>query len=299
MKYIATRTYQQALGRLQRLVIQRLFELHKMNVAQTGTLPDGTRSFDTDVRTAYRMRTQIAKNLQKRCKAIRTAVRQYNTAAAALNPPRPALDWSKVSHFSFVEEFTLLQDTRNDIRAHKWAQPLVRETMRTARRIKRAEEELEHVHREARRVHTSICDEDALFTKVLQDLSQQNALITPCVVDYVRRRRAINAHILAYLRRLYSLDDYKGLPGPGKHAGAARESLAAAACHSCPESPLDSNADMGSVSAASSGNLELLTSRVAVAVAQDDGDESDVADEDEDGAVTDLVDHMANIAVVM
>ncbi len=35
-KYIATRAYQQALGRLQRLVIQRLFELHKMNLAQTG-----------------------------------------------------------------------------------------------------------------------------------------------------------------------------------------------------------------------------------------------------------------------
>ena len=36
MKYIATRRYQRALGRLQRLVIQRLFELHKLNVARTG-----------------------------------------------------------------------------------------------------------------------------------------------------------------------------------------------------------------------------------------------------------------------
>ncbi len=36
-KYIAMRNYQRALGRLQRLVIQRLFELHKLNVSQTGT----------------------------------------------------------------------------------------------------------------------------------------------------------------------------------------------------------------------------------------------------------------------
>ena len=36
LKYIATRKYQQALGRLQRLVIQRLFELHKLNLSQTG-----------------------------------------------------------------------------------------------------------------------------------------------------------------------------------------------------------------------------------------------------------------------
>ena len=38
LKYIATRNYQRALGRLQRLVIQRLFELHKLNLAQTGML---------------------------------------------------------------------------------------------------------------------------------------------------------------------------------------------------------------------------------------------------------------------
>ena len=36
VKYIATEKYQRALGRLQRLVIQRLFELHKLNFAQTG-----------------------------------------------------------------------------------------------------------------------------------------------------------------------------------------------------------------------------------------------------------------------
>ena len=36
-KYIATRNYQKALGRLQRLVIQRLFELHKLNLSQTGS----------------------------------------------------------------------------------------------------------------------------------------------------------------------------------------------------------------------------------------------------------------------
>ena len=36
LTYIHTRRYQRALGKLQRLVIQRLFELHKLNLAQTG-----------------------------------------------------------------------------------------------------------------------------------------------------------------------------------------------------------------------------------------------------------------------
>jgi hypothetical protein len=34
--YLSMRTYQRALEELQRLVIQRLFELHKMNISATG-----------------------------------------------------------------------------------------------------------------------------------------------------------------------------------------------------------------------------------------------------------------------
>ena len=36
LDYLSTRTYQRALEELQRLVIQRLFELHKMNISATG-----------------------------------------------------------------------------------------------------------------------------------------------------------------------------------------------------------------------------------------------------------------------
>ena len=36
LEYIKTRKYQVALGKLQKLVILRLFELHKLNLAQTG-----------------------------------------------------------------------------------------------------------------------------------------------------------------------------------------------------------------------------------------------------------------------
>ena len=84
----------------------------------------------TDGDIAYQMRTQNAKSLQKRCKAVRGAVKQLNDAGAAIG--RPALDFDKVTHYDFLEQFTLLQDTRNDIRNRLWAQPLIRKTMRTA-----------------------------------------------------------------------------------------------------------------------------------------------------------------------
>lgn len=38
VKYAATRKYHKALDNLQRLVIQRLFELHRLNLARTGIL---------------------------------------------------------------------------------------------------------------------------------------------------------------------------------------------------------------------------------------------------------------------
>jgi hypothetical protein len=38
LKYTSTRQYHRALDNLQRLVIQRLFELHKLNLSQTGKL---------------------------------------------------------------------------------------------------------------------------------------------------------------------------------------------------------------------------------------------------------------------
>jgi hypothetical protein len=61
--------------------------------------------------TAYQMCTHIAKSLQTRCKAIQNAVKAYNAAAMALSPPCPTVDWSKVSHYGFLDEFSLLRDT--------------------------------------------------------------------------------------------------------------------------------------------------------------------------------------------
>ncbi|KAG1853644.1 hypothetical protein F4604DRAFT_1933044 [Suillus subluteus] len=94
MKYMSNHQYQRALDNLQCLVVQQLFELQWLNISQTGT--------------SYKMCTHISKSLQTRCHAIQNAVKTYNAAAAALSPPRPQLDWSKVSHYSFLEEFNLL-----------------------------------------------------------------------------------------------------------------------------------------------------------------------------------------------
>ncbi|OSD07636.1 hypothetical protein PYCCODRAFT_1359298 [Trametes coccinea BRFM310] len=205
LQYMATRKYQRALGKLQRLVILRLFELHKMNLAQTG----------------YRMRTYIAKNLQRRCKAIRSAVKEYNAAAQALDPPRETLDWTRVSHYTFLEEFTLLRGSRDDLHNKPWSHAHIRETMRISRRIARAREEIENVNREARRLHTHIRDEECLLTRVLNDLKMQGDPLHGAVLEYARHRRTANARNLAYLMRMYSMEGFTGNSTPGTRAAVA------------------------------------------------------------------------------
>ncbi|KAK7435150.1 hypothetical protein VKT23_019842 [Stygiomarasmius scandens] len=203
MKYMKTRKYQQALEHLHKLIIQRLFELHRLNLNQTG----------------YKMRTHIAQALQKRSKAIRNAVKRYNTAATALDPPRPTLDWSKVSHFSFLDEFNILQDTRHSVFDKPWAQPVIRETMKRHRRLTRAREEIVRCNVELHRLHTSIVDEDKKFSSLLSQLKNQNSPVYGPVQEYVVRRRGSHALLLEQINRTYALEGFTGTPGPGTRKG--------------------------------------------------------------------------------
>ncbi|KAL6308954.1 hypothetical protein BKA93DRAFT_864339 [Sparassis latifolia] len=194
LQYVKLREYHRALDNLQRLVVQRLFELHNLNLAQT----------------AYRVRTHMAKSLQTRCRAIRNAVNVYNALACQMDPPRPTLDWSKVTHYSFLEEFNLLRDTRNDIRDKPWTRPDIRAVMKQARRVARAREEIQRLDVEVHRVHTSIYDEVRAFDITLARLKDRNDPLYGAVNDFCRRRRRVNTWILARLKQIHALDEFTG-----------------------------------------------------------------------------------------
>lgn len=82
---------------------------------------------------AYRVCTHIAKALQTCSKAIQAAVKTYNAAVLALDPPHPTVDWSKVSHYSLLEEFALLHDENDNVHAKPWSLLHAREVMCKAR----------------------------------------------------------------------------------------------------------------------------------------------------------------------
>ncbi|KAK7438764.1 hypothetical protein VKT23_017895 [Stygiomarasmius scandens] len=202
LEYMNTREYRQALEHLHKLVIQRLYELHCLNLSQTG----------------YKMRTHIANALQRRLKAICRAVKRYNNAAMSLKPPRPTLDWSRVSHFSFLDQFNILQDTQHSVLEKPWAKPVIRELMKKYHRVSCAQEEVIRCNVELHYLHTSIVDEDRHFKFVLIGL-QSHSMYGP-VHEYIQRRRRINQYILQRIQDTYNLEGFSGTPTPGVRKGS-------------------------------------------------------------------------------
>jgi hypothetical protein len=166
------------------------------------------------------MRTHIAKALQTRCKAIRNAVKIYNAAAAQLDPPRPSISWEHVSHINFLEEFNLLHNTRQDIRAKRWSQPAIRELMKSFQRVKRAGEEIERCNIAVRRLYTAILDENDKFDEVLSRPQLTASPMYGAVKDFTDRRRRVNDLLLAKLEHLAHSQDFSGNFSRGVRLGS-------------------------------------------------------------------------------
>ncbi|KAJ7244802.1 hypothetical protein B0H12DRAFT_1073675 [Mycena haematopus] len=144
---VEKRRYQRAIDELEGLVVARMFELSKVNMSDTG----------------YKLRKHIAKALQARSKAVKTALERYNAAAAAMVPARTPLSWDQVVDYAFLAEFDLLREGREDIRGEPWAQPAGRAAMDQHFKLLRAEEEIARLNLEIPRLVTYMVDEEAFL----------------------------------------------------------------------------------------------------------------------------------------
>jgi hypothetical protein len=167
------------------------------------------------------MRTHIAKALQKRSKTIQQAVKTYNAAAMALNPPKPTIDWTQVSHYKFLEEFPLLRHSSLDLSDKPWARPAVRETIKQWHRICRAREEITRCNIEVQRLHTSIADEGKFFDTVLSQSSERGPILG-AVQEFVLRRNRVNAVVWGMLLKIYALEGFTGNKAIGVRKGQSK-----------------------------------------------------------------------------
>ena len=165
--------------------------------------------------TGYKLRKHIAKALQSRLQAIRSALDSYNTAAHALTPPRQQLEWKEVVEYAFLADFDLLRDTRQDISHHPWASPAGRLAMDLYYKIPRAQEEIDRLDTEVHRVATYLHDED----RYLRYMEDQVRASNPHIAHQIRLYRLLRGHFHSHhkrrLREIARLPGFSGDIQPG------------------------------------------------------------------------------------
>lgn len=159
------------------------------------------------------MRSHIAKNLQKRTSAIRKAVAKHNLAAAKIG--KPTFDWSQITQYTFIDEFSILRKSRHDIAPKMWVRTFVRDAMRLHLRIQRAREEIVRCNLEARRLHTFIKDEHHHHDTIIAELTERKSTMLHFVSEHINRRQGVNHEILRRIHQIYKTPGYTGDPTPG------------------------------------------------------------------------------------
>ncbi|KAJ7067709.1 hypothetical protein B0H15DRAFT_794140 [Mycena belliarum] len=266
---VQRRRYQRALDELQGLIVARLFELTKMNMSGTG----------------YKLRKHIAKALQARSRAVKTALSNYNTAAAALDPPRPPLVWEQVVDYAFLSDFDLLREGREDIREETWATPAGRLAMDMYFKTERADEEIRRLNIEIRRFWTYMEDEERFLWREEQRVKEEHGDdLAHQVRRYCWRRARFNAEHRDRLRKLEKVPGFGGSLQSG--VPVEKERLLGLSSEQAPRqapAPLPEGSD----SEDSDEEADILAAQYALMwMAEDSGGvQGNVAGEDGEGAL--------------
>jgi hypothetical protein len=161
------------------------------------------------------MRKHIAKALQARSAAIKTALDRYNTAARALSPPRQSLKWEEVVEYAFLADFDLLRDSRNDVSQRPWASPSARQATDLYFKTCRAREEITRLNVEVRRLATYLRDEE----HYLCECQRQAEVLHPVLAHQINLRRRVrsrfNSRHLQRLQDIATLPGFSGILAPG------------------------------------------------------------------------------------
>ncbi|KAK1218219.1 hypothetical protein PQX77_019103 [Marasmius sp. AFHP31] len=201
------RNYRRALERLERLVVQRLLELTKLNMSGVG----------------YKQREKITQALRARAKAIQKALDEYNEAAVTMEPSRPRLEWKDILDMVSLADFDLLKDTHLDLTHVPWAQPHHRECVRMYFGLTRAREEITRLNIEICRLITFMLDEHADHYHAVRQLEQAgNYRLAEEVLERMRVMVEIDGHVAIRLVQTSELAGFSGtsamflLPVPSK-----------------------------------------------------------------------------------
>ncbi|KAI6012899.1 hypothetical protein BKA83DRAFT_4063727, partial [Pisolithus microcarpus] len=196
LEYVRQRTFIQAIEELEGLVVQRLAELSKANLAGTG----------------YKMRKHLSKAITRRSTTICTALERYNKLAPRQCPPRPRLDFADVIGYSTFGEFELLKYSRYNILEKPWMKPLNREMSMKFFRLVRSREEIERLNVEVRRLQAWVdFDDDKLQMAVSTfEANGMDNMAAEMREWYLYWHRINDIHC-SHLSKIYGLTGYTGV----------------------------------------------------------------------------------------
>ncbi|KAE9383060.1 hypothetical protein BT96DRAFT_798136, partial [Gymnopus androsaceus JB14] len=138
------------------------------------------------------MRKHIAQSLKNRLKSIQNAITAYNKAAAALHPPRRKITWDKIVDFSYLSEFDILRNTREEVREKKWATPQNHLLMSQFFKYVRVEEEIAWVHVEVKRLLTHMVDEEQEVGGKAKEVEARDPVLSLQIRHYWKERSRYN-----------------------------------------------------------------------------------------------------------
>ncbi|KAF8829597.1 hypothetical protein HHX47_DHR3000651 [Lentinula edodes] len=139
--------------------------------------------------------------------SIQSAIIEYNTVAAKMKPKRQPVDWEEVVEYTFLSEFDILRDTREDIRECPWAVPANRVIITQFFKVIGAEDELSHVHQEIRRLITYMQREKDELTTRERELMPTNPTLALQVRNFCRERGRFHE---VHRKRLLSITKLPG-----------------------------------------------------------------------------------------
>lgn len=218
---LSERKYRRALDELERLVVQRLFEMTKLGMSGVGrrVFRINLTYSNHSILLGYRLRDKIGRSLKTRSDAIATALRNYNQAALILNPPRPPLTWASVVQATSLADFDLLRNSRADIRSQPWTEASRREAMNLYFGIKRAHEEIDRLNVEIKRLLTFMVDDHIDFYHAVGRTVMEDPFLAAELSREYEKRNELHFQLARRLGKVGQLDGFTGTLDLGKRIG--------------------------------------------------------------------------------
>ncbi|KAF8576460.1 hypothetical protein K439DRAFT_1367201, partial [Ramaria rubella] len=204
---IDMRKYQRAVDHLEGLIVAPLMELSKAHQGGTG----------------YKLHKHIGKALKSRSEAICTAVRNYNSVAATLKPPRAQLDVQTVLDYVYLSQFDLLCESQHLLPELPWAQPAEREATTAYFKLARLREEVEHVNIEVTQLRTYMDDEEEYLLRHVERLQVSDPEIGHGILQHLQWLMDVNHIHQQHIHRLVNLSGFTGPRSSGVRKGSHKE----------------------------------------------------------------------------